>query len=64
MFYRDTEVGCYAIMYEERKGGSKGGSSKGNKKRQIGLCLPVTLLHAGGGLLQENQHVPPIYTST
>lgn len=51
MFYRDTEVVCHAIMYEERKGGSKEGSSKGNKKRQIGLCLPVALLNKGGGLL-------------
>lgn len=44
-------------MYEGRKGGSKESSSKGNKQRQTGLCLPVTLLK-WGGLLQEAQHTP------
>lgn len=44
-------------MYEGRKGGSKESSSKGNKHRQTGLCLPVTLLK-WGGLLQEAQHTP------
>lgn len=58
MLYRGTEVGCCAIMYEERKGGSKEASSKGNKQRQTGRCLPVALLNEGGGLLQENQHTP------
>lgn len=58
MLYRGAEVGCCAIMYEERKGGSKEASSKGNKQRQTGRCLPVALLDEGGGLLQENQHTP------
>lgn len=44
-------------MYEGRKEGSKESSSKGNKQRQTGLCLPVTLLK-WGGLLQEAQHTP------
>lgn len=58
MLYRGAEVGCCAIMYERRKGGSKEASSKGNKQRQTGRCLPVALLDEGGGLLQENQHTP------
>lgn len=43
-------------MYEGRKGGSKEGSSKGNKQRQTGLCLPVTLLKWGGLLQDTNTH--------
>lgn len=58
MFYQGTVVGCCAIMYEERKGGSREASSKGNKQRQTGLCLPVALLNQAGGLLQENQQTP------
>lgn len=58
MFYQGTEVGCCAIMYEEQKGGSREASSKGNKQRQTGLCLPVALLNQAGGLLQENQQTP------
>lgn len=59
MFYHGTKVGCCAIMYEVRKGGSKEASSKGNKQRQTGLCLPFALLNWGGRLLQKNQHTRP-----
>lgn len=58
MLYGGTEVGCCAIMYEKQKGVSKEASSKGNKQRQTGLCLPVALHNYARGLHQENQQTP------
>lgn len=45
MFHQGTEVGCCAIMHEEWKRGSKEASSKGNKQRQTGVCLPDAWLN-------------------
>lgn len=45
MFHQGTEVGCCAIMHEERKRGSTEASSKGNKQRQTGVCLPDAWLN-------------------
>lgn len=56
MFQRGTEVGCCAIMHEERKRGSKAASSKGNKQRQTGVCLPEAPLNLSGRRTNRHPH--------
>lgn len=58
MFYRGTEVGCCAIMHEERKRGSKEASSKGNKQRQTGVCLPDSRLNLSRRRTNRHSHTP------
>lgn len=48
MFYRGTEVGCCAIMHEERKRGSKEASSKGNKQnKRVCVCQKLCSTKVG-----------------
>lgn len=62
MFQRGTEVGCCAIMHEERKRGSKAASSKGNKQRQTGVCLPEAPLNLSGRRTNRHPHTPTSIT--
>lgn len=58
MFYWGTEVGFCAIMYEEKKRGSEEASSKGNKQRQTGVCLPDVLLNLSRRRTNRRPHTP------
>ena len=58
MFYRGTEVGCCAIIHEERKRGSKEASSEGNKQRQTGVCLPDVCLNLSRRRTNRHPHTP------
>lgn len=62
MFQRGTKVGCCAIMHEERKRGSKAASSKGNKRRQTGVCLPEAPLNLSGRGTNRHPHTPTSIT--
>lgn len=62
MFQQGTEVGCCAIMHEERKRGSKAASSKGNKQRQTGVCLPEAPLNLSGRGTNRHPHTPTSIT--
>lgn len=58
MFYQGAEVGCCAIIYEEWKWSSKGGSSKEtNRDKRVCICQPLCTTSAGG-LLQKNKQTP------